>query len=133
MTECCTLRLRDLDFDRRQIIVRGGKGDKDRIVMLPASLVEAWRNRSVGCGIGISGICKGGRVCSRCRMCWRTRCLMRRRIGGGSLCFPARTWCGMRRAADIAGNAPGVLAPDGAGKPRGGGDRQAGVAAHISP
>jgi integrase len=33
VAECCTLRLRDLDFDRGQIIVRGGKGDKDRIVM----------------------------------------------------------------------------------------------------
>ena len=41
LTECCTLRVRDLDFDRRQIIVRGGKGDKDRIVMLPASSVAA--------------------------------------------------------------------------------------------
>ncbi|HEX8340898.1 MAG TPA: integron integrase [Tepidisphaeraceae bacterium] len=38
ITECCTLRLRDLDFDRQQLIVRGGKGDKDRIVMLPAAL-----------------------------------------------------------------------------------------------
>lgn len=36
--EACTLRLRDLDLDRFQIIVRGGKGDKDRIVMLPTSL-----------------------------------------------------------------------------------------------
>jgi integron integrase len=38
--ECCTLRVRDVDFDRHQIVVRGGKGDKDRIVMLPAALVE---------------------------------------------------------------------------------------------
>jgi integron integrase len=37
--ECCTLRLRDLDFDREQIVVRGGKGDQDRVVMLPRSLV----------------------------------------------------------------------------------------------
>jgi len=36
--ECCTLRLRDLDFDRQQIIVRSGKGDRDRVVMLPTSL-----------------------------------------------------------------------------------------------
>jgi integron integrase len=36
--ECCTLRLRDLDFVRSQIVVRGGKGDKDRLVMLPRSL-----------------------------------------------------------------------------------------------
>ncbi|MGH7213379.1 MAG: integron integrase [Tepidisphaeraceae bacterium] len=38
VSECCTLRLRDLDFDRGQIVVRGGKGDKDRIVMLPQAL-----------------------------------------------------------------------------------------------
>ncbi len=32
------MRLRDIDVDRAQIIIRSGKGDKDRIVMLPASL-----------------------------------------------------------------------------------------------
>ena len=36
--ECCTLRVRDVDFDRDQIIVRGGKGDRDRVVMLPRTL-----------------------------------------------------------------------------------------------
>jgi integrase len=36
--ECCTLRIRDLDFDRSQIIVRCGKGAKDRTVMMPQSL-----------------------------------------------------------------------------------------------
>jgi integron integrase len=36
--ECCRLRLRDLDPDREQILVRAGKGDKDRIVMLPRTL-----------------------------------------------------------------------------------------------
>jgi integron integrase len=39
--ECCTLRVRDVDFDRRSIIVRGAKGDKDRVVMLPARCVGA--------------------------------------------------------------------------------------------
>lgn len=38
VSECCTLRVRDVDFERGQIVIRGGKGDKDRIVMLPASL-----------------------------------------------------------------------------------------------
>ena len=36
--ELCTLRIRDLDFDRSQIIIRSGKGDKDRIVMMPVAL-----------------------------------------------------------------------------------------------
>ncbi len=39
IAECCTLRVRDIDVGRGQIIVREGKGDKDRVVMLPASLV----------------------------------------------------------------------------------------------
>lgn len=38
--ECCQLRLKDLDLDRLEIVVRSGKGIKDRITMLPASLRE---------------------------------------------------------------------------------------------
>jgi len=38
--ECLRLRVQDIDFDYRQICVRSGKGDKDRVTMLPASLVE---------------------------------------------------------------------------------------------
>jgi integron integrase len=34
--ECCRLRVQDVDFGASQIIVRGGKGDKDRVTMLPA-------------------------------------------------------------------------------------------------
>jgi integron integrase len=33
--ECCRLRVQDLDFAANQIIVRGGKGDKDRVTVLP--------------------------------------------------------------------------------------------------
>jgi integron integrase len=40
VSECCTLRVRDIDLDRAQVIVRAGKGDKDRLVMLPAALRE---------------------------------------------------------------------------------------------
>jgi integron integrase len=38
--ECCRLRVQDLDFATNQIVVRGGKGDKDRITMLPAIVKE---------------------------------------------------------------------------------------------
>ena len=34
VTECLTLRIQDLDFDRNEITVRSGKGDKDRRTML---------------------------------------------------------------------------------------------------
>lgn len=33
--ECCRLRVQDLEFTANQIVVRGGKGDKDRVTMLP--------------------------------------------------------------------------------------------------
>jgi len=34
--ECCRLGVQDVDFGSSQIVVRGGKGDKDRTTMLPA-------------------------------------------------------------------------------------------------
>ena len=37
--ECMRLRVKDLDFDNRQIIVRGGKGDNDRLTILPESII----------------------------------------------------------------------------------------------
>jgi integron integrase len=40
LMECVRLRVKDLDFERRQIVVREGKGGKDRPTMLPISLVE---------------------------------------------------------------------------------------------
>jgi len=39
LTECCTLRVKDLDFAYQQITVRDGKGAKDRVTVLPSSLV----------------------------------------------------------------------------------------------
>ena len=39
--ECCRLRLRDPDLGRGQLLVRGGKGHKDRVVMLPKALRPA--------------------------------------------------------------------------------------------
>ena len=41
LLECCRLRVKDVDFGRHQIVVRSGKGDKDRVTMLPATLRSA--------------------------------------------------------------------------------------------
>src|SRR5262245_43600338 len=38
--ECLTLRVKDIDFAYRQIIVRDGKGARDRATMLPENLVQ---------------------------------------------------------------------------------------------
>src|SRR6266849_9664061 len=36
LLECCRLRVQDVDFGMNQIIVRDGKGAKDRVTVLPA-------------------------------------------------------------------------------------------------
>ena len=41
LMECCRLRVKDVDFHQNQIVVRAGKGDKDRYTMLPASVRDA--------------------------------------------------------------------------------------------
>jgi len=43
LQECLELRVKDLDFDRREITVRRGKGQKDRRVMLPDLLRDILR------------------------------------------------------------------------------------------
>ncbi len=43
--ECVSLRIKDLDFDRKMVVVRSGKGDKDRRTVLPVSLSSALRDR----------------------------------------------------------------------------------------
>ncbi|MCH8875733.1 MAG: integron integrase [Chloroflexi bacterium] len=40
LMECVRLRVQDLDFGQRQIIVREGKGGKDRATVLPDSLID---------------------------------------------------------------------------------------------
>jgi integron integrase len=40
LRECLKLRVKDIDFGYRQIVVRDGKGAKDRVTMLPSSVVE---------------------------------------------------------------------------------------------
>jgi integrase len=40
LQECLELRVKDLDFDRHEIVVRRGKGQKDRRTMLPVAVEE---------------------------------------------------------------------------------------------
>jgi len=39
LMECIRLRVKDLDFAQQQLVVRDGKGEKDRVTMLPGRLV----------------------------------------------------------------------------------------------
>lgn len=43
--EAVRLRVKDVDFERQALVVREGKGAKDRVVMLPASLFPALREQ----------------------------------------------------------------------------------------
>jgi integron integrase len=62
LLECCRLRVKDVDFGRNQIAVRRGKGDRDRMTMLPSSVkpelavhlerVRAQHARDVATGAG---------------------------------------------------------------------------------
>ncbi|NWG74849.1 MAG: integron integrase, partial [Rubrivivax sp.] len=45
IAEALQLRVKDVEFDRRVIVVRSGKGGKDRVVMLPATLAPALREQ----------------------------------------------------------------------------------------
>jgi integron integrase len=40
LLECLRLRVKDLDFAKRQLVVRAGKGDKDRVTVLPVAVAE---------------------------------------------------------------------------------------------
>ena len=62
LLEALQLRVKDIDFARNEIIVRGGKGDRDRVTMLPERLkgpllhrlaaVQAQHERDVAAGAG---------------------------------------------------------------------------------
>jgi integron integrase len=62
LQECLELRIKDVDFERRELTIRRGKGQKDRRVMLPEALsaplghhlegVRAQHQRDVAAGFG---------------------------------------------------------------------------------
>jgi integron integrase len=43
--ECLRLRVQDLDFEYRQLVVRNGKGGKDRVSVLPAAVIPALKRQ----------------------------------------------------------------------------------------
>jgi integron integrase len=45
LQECLALRIKDVDFDRRVLVVRDGKGRKDRETVFPGKLMDPLRER----------------------------------------------------------------------------------------
>ena len=86
------LRVKDIEFERREIIVREGKGNKDRVTVLPENLitplkaqlqkVRALHEKDVLAGFGHAYFpmccatrlphicCKRVTTFARCKSCW---------------------------------------------------------------
>ena len=45
LMECCRLRVKDLDFGMNEILVRKGKGNRDRHTILPKTLIKPLKNQ----------------------------------------------------------------------------------------
>jgi integron integrase len=45
LMECLRLRVKDVEFERREILVREGKGGKDRVTVLPENLIAPLRQQ----------------------------------------------------------------------------------------
>jgi integron integrase len=45
LMEGLRLRVKDIDFERREIVIREGKGSKDRVTVLPENLIEPLQQR----------------------------------------------------------------------------------------
>ncbi len=88
ISEGLQLRVKDLDFDHGTIIVREGKGSKDRALMLPESLAPSLREQL-----------------SRARAWW----LKDQAEGRSGVALPRRPLSGSIRAPGIPGRGSGFL------------------------
>lgn len=87
--ECVRLRVKDVDFERREIVVRHGKGGKDRRVPLPQKLVEPLKDR-----IQRTRLLHGRDVLDGCGRVWLPHALARKyptapKAPGWQYVFPA--------------------------------------------
>ena len=99
LLECLRLRVKDLDLERGEILVRDGKGRKDRVTMLPRSLAADLRAQLRGRVRCTRAISWRASVRSRYRMRWRESIPVRRTSGAGNGCSPrAGAFARWRRA-----------------------------------
>ncbi len=87
ITEAVRLRVQELDFEYKQIMVRSGKGDKDRVTTFSAALMPLLRNHLDKVKRFMKRICPMVSVRSICRMRWRKNTLTPRGNGAGTMCF----------------------------------------------
>jgi len=133
LMECVRLRVKDLDLDRREILVRQGKGGKDRMTMVPRSLVSPLRRQlaravwAAARAAGLPGVELPGALASKCPRAGES--------WGWFWVFPASEpsrdprW-GIRRTPPPARGVAAAREQAGRGR---GADRQAGDHAHAAP
>jgi len=83
VSECTQLRVKDINFERGEILVRCGKGDRNRRVPLPRMAVAALSGRVDGS----SAICGAAWPARHCPMHSHASCRAPIAIGAGNLCF----------------------------------------------
>ena len=66
LMECVRLRVKDVDFGQGQIMVRDGKGAKERVTVLPESLVVPLQSH-------LEKVRRLPMIYGPCRSCWGTR------------------------------------------------------------
>ncbi|MEY3880140.1 MAG: Integron integrase [Pseudomonadota bacterium] len=77
LMECVRLRVKDVDFERGEILIRDGKGGKDRVTMLPSSVVADLQTH----------INASARLMFFCRTRWRVSIRTQQQNGAGSIFF----------------------------------------------
>jgi Phage integrase, N-terminal SAM-like domain/Phage integrase family len=87
LLECARLRVKDVDFARNQLVVRAGKGNKDRATMLPGVVKGIWPRISRRSSASTSAISSMERVGSSCPGRWPASTPTRVANGRGSGCF----------------------------------------------
>lgn len=61
LIECLRLRVKDVSFDQSQLVVREGKGDKDRLTVLPGACVSGLRSQiEFARGLHVRDVADGG-------------------------------------------------------------------------
>lgn len=133
LMECLRLRVKDVDFARVEIAVRGGKGGKDRRTVLPRSLVEPLQRESSRRDCCTKAIWPPVSARCGCRTRWRASIRTPRANSAGSTCSRR---CGARAIRATAWSG-GIISTMGAvagaeNRVSSRRHRQAGVGAHVA-
>ena len=100
LMECVRLRVKDVDFGYARIMVRDGKGAKDRVTMLPVNLAAGLeRHLKKVQAQHEEDLAKGLRRASICRTLWRASIQTQRGSGHGNGFFLPRGFRSTRAAA----------------------------------